>query len=70
MADYDDLIDQLARQHQGDLDAAKIELTLWALVKGPRRAEARTRRHPTGLELVVTVDGQLHWAARSRRLQV
>ena len=46
MADYDDLINQLARQHQGEVEAAKIELTLWTLVKGrsaPRRAPGATR---------------------------
>ena len=62
MGNYDDLITQLARQHQGEVEAAKIELTLWTLVKGPQRAEARTRRHPVGLELVVSIDGDLHWS--------
>ena len=62
MGSYDDLINQLARQHQGEVEAAKIELTLWTLVKGPQRAEARTRRHPVGLELVVSIDGELHWS--------
>ena len=62
MGSYDDLINQLARQHQGELDAARIARTLWTLVKGPQRAEARTRRHPVGLELVVSLDGELQWS--------
>jgi len=47
---YDDLINRLACQHQGEVEAAKIELTMWTMVKGPQRAEACTRRHPVGLE--------------------
>jgi hypothetical protein len=50
----DDLIEQLAREHRGERD----ELVLWVLVKDHQRAEARTRRHPLGIELVVTVDGE------------
>ena len=60
MTNYDDVINQLARQHQAEVEAAKIELTLWILVKGPQRAEAR-QAHPVGLELVV-IDGELHWS--------
>ncbi len=59
---YDDLINNLARQRQGEVDAARIELTLWTLVKDAQRAEARTRRHPVGVELVVTIDGELLWS--------
>lgn len=57
MSWYDDVIDELARERQGELDPARKELALWSLVKGTQRAEARTRRHVTGLELVVTIDG-------------
>jgi hypothetical protein len=57
---YDDLITNLA--HQDQTDAPRIEVTLWALVKDSHRAEARARRHPVGLELVVTVDGELEWS--------
>ena len=39
--------------------AAQLDLRLWALVKDGQRAEARTRRHFAGLELLVTVDGEL-----------
>jgi hypothetical protein len=35
---------------------------MWSLVKDSQRGEARTRSHPVGLELVVTVDGELHWS--------
>ena len=59
-APYDDLISNLARR--GEADTARIELTLWSLVKDARRVEARTRRHPVGLELVVTIDGELQWS--------
>ena len=62
MGNYDELINQLTRQDQGEVDAAKIELTLWTMVRGPQLAEARTRRHPVGLELVVSIDGELHWS--------
>ena len=62
MGSYDDLIKQLARQHQSEVEAATVELTLWTLVKGPQRAEARTKRHPVGIELVVTIDGELLWS--------
>ena len=62
MSDYDYLINHLARQHQGDIEVASLELTLWTMVKGPRRAEARTKRHSVGLELTVTIDGELHWS--------
>ena len=62
-----DALNQLAHQRQGEIDAARIELTLWTLVKDAQRAEARTRRHPVGLELVVTIDGELIWSQRSRR---
>ena len=37
-------------------------LMLWTRVKGPQRAVARTRRHPVGLELMVTIDGEQFWA--------
>ena len=57
-----DALNQLAHQRQGEIDAARIELTLWTLVKDAQRAEARTRRHPVGLELVVTIDGELIWS--------
>ena len=59
---YDDLIGELGRQRRGDVEAARVELTLWALVKDAKRAEARMRRHPVGLELVVTVDGVAYWS--------
>ena len=59
---YDDLISELGRQRRGEVEMARVELTLWALVKDAKRAEACTRRHPLGLELVVTVDGELHWS--------
>ncbi len=62
MIDYDDLINQLARQHQGEVEAAKIELTLWMLGQRPAARPARTKRHPAGLELVVTIDGELLWS--------
>jgi hypothetical protein len=32
------------------------------MVKDAKRAEARTRKHPVGLELVVTIDGVLEWS--------
>jgi hypothetical protein len=57
---YDDLITDLAQQ--AGADTARVELTLWTLVKGSKRAEARTRVHPVGIELVVTVDGELEWS--------
>jgi hypothetical protein len=59
---YDDLIDRLAQQQRGEAAAEAVALRLWALVRGAQRAEARTRRHPGGLELVVSIDGELHWS--------
>jgi len=59
---YDDLVNHLANERQGEVDAARIEMTLWTLIKDAQRAEARTRRHPVGLELVVTIDGELIWS--------
>jgi hypothetical protein len=60
--DYDGFLDDLARRQAGEVAAAALDLRLWALVKDGQRAEARTRRHPAGIELVVMVDGDLHAA--------
>jgi hypothetical protein len=57
--DYYALLAELARQRQGGVEAAQLEIILWALVRGAQRVEARTRRHPVGIELLVTVDGEL-----------
>jgi hypothetical protein len=38
------------------------ERVLWTLRKGGRVAEARTRQHPLGPELVFYVDDQLLWS--------
>jgi hypothetical protein len=38
------------------------EERLWALVKGPRRAEGVVRVTPLGLELRIGVDGELFWS--------
>lgn len=59
MNEYDAFLERLAREHAAEVDADKLELTLWALTRGTERAEARTRRHPRGIELVVTIDGEL-----------
>jgi hypothetical protein len=59
MSWYDDVIDELARARQGELDPARKELALWSLLKGQQRAEARTRRHTIGLELIVSIDGDV-----------
>jgi hypothetical protein len=57
--DYDAFVADLARQQQGEIDAARLELTLWSMVRGDQRAEGRTRRHPAGIELVLLVDGKI-----------
>jgi hypothetical protein len=57
--DYDKLFEALASQLPGEADADGLELSLWALVRGPRRAEARTRKHLLGVELVILVDGEV-----------
>jgi hypothetical protein len=67
---YDDYLDDLERQRAGEVAADRLDLRLWALVKGEQRAEARTRRHPLGLELVVTVDGDLLTAEVFRPAEV
>lgn len=56
----DALLAELARQ-QSEVAAGRLELTLWTLVRADQCAEARTRRHPAGIELVVTVDGELSY---------
>jgi hypothetical protein len=38
------------------------EYLLWALVKGARRVECRSRELPHGAELRVGVDGELYWS--------
>ena len=62
MSEYYDLLDDLARQHVGEIEAGRLELHLWVLAKGHQRAVARTRRRPAGIELIVVVDGDLHAA--------
>jgi hypothetical protein len=58
--DWDGFLEDLTKQQTADVEASRLELTVWSLIRGPQRAEARTRRHPAGIELVVTVDGLLH----------
>lgn len=62
MTTYDEFLQRLAREHAAEVEADRLELRLWALVRGEQRAEARTRRHPAGLELVVTIDGEVEWS--------
>jgi hypothetical protein len=57
--DYDKLFEALASQLPGEADGDGLELSLWALVRGPRRAEARTRKHLLGVELVILIDGEV-----------
>ncbi len=67
--DYVDLLATLAR-HAAAVDADHLELRLWAVVRGTQRAEARTRRHPLGIELVVIVDGDLSTSKAYRPVDV
>lgn len=67
---YDELLEQLARQYHAEVDADRLELRLWVLVRGAQRVEARTRRHPIGIELLVVVDDELSSTTAFRPDQV
>ena len=54
----------------GESEVDKLELCLWELVRGSQRAEARTRRHVTGIELLILVDGEVSSASPFRTADV
>jgi hypothetical protein len=56
---YDELLAELVCQYAAEVDADTRELRLWTLARGTQRAEARTRRHLVGIELVVLIDGEI-----------
>lgn len=60
MADWDAFVEELAKEHSAEVKANRLELTVWSLSRVSQRADARTRRHPVGIELAVTVDGLLY----------
>jgi hypothetical protein len=60
---YDELLAELVCQYAAEVDADTRELRLWTLARGTQRAEARTRRHLVGIELVVLIDGEISAAA-------
>lgn len=63
---YNNFLRVQAEHRAAAIEAQKGEFVLWRATKDGRHAMAHTRRHPAGLELCITVEGELWWSRAFR----